>query len=323
MNRDMNVDIKADPKPATSDEAPTTTPTMWFAAGVAGLATLAAVWYLFFSGSMLPSPVSEPIGGEPIPADWLLDIRQPAPARSEIGGSIGGVGRAGAVIRGKVVWGQDDLPSFAAGQAIDMRSDSWCDGCYDAPPQQERITIEGAPTSPPLRGVADVIVWISKNAPPADDLTPIQPAVLHAIACRYWPPVVAVVAGQPLMVRNHDQTVHDAHGYPNANSKFNLALMREHQATHRFPSPEMNLNIESDVHPWMAATVHVMSHPWFAVTNEAGEFEIRGLPAGTYTLSARHPLALVQTTVEQITVTVETDGSAEVNLALMAKRSPE
>jgi hypothetical protein len=43
-----------------------------------------------------------------------------------------------------------------------------------------------------------------------------------------------------------------------------------------------------DVHGWMNAYVGVMDHPFFAVTDDNGGFEIPGLPAGTYTVEAWH-----------------------------------
>jgi carboxypeptidase family protein len=43
-----------------------------------------------------------------------------------------------------------------------------------------------------------------------------------------------------------------------------------------------------DVHPWMRAYVSVLDHPFYAVTNEDGTFEIKGLPAGEYEVEAYH-----------------------------------
>ena len=39
-----------------------------------------------------------------------------------------------------------------------------------------------------------------------------------------------------------------------------------------------------DLHSWMRGWVVVAEHPFYALTNGAGEFELRGLPAGRYTL---------------------------------------
>jgi uncharacterized protein (DUF2141 family) len=41
-------------------------------------------------------------------------------------------------------------------------------------------------------------------------------------------------------------------------------------------------------HPWMKAVAHVISNPYFAVSDAEGAFEIKGLPAGTYAITAIH-----------------------------------
>jgi hypothetical protein len=38
----------------------------------------------------------------------------------------------------------------------------------------------------------------------------------------------------------------------------------------------------------MRAWVYVVPHPWFAVTDEKGQFKIERVPAGKYTLWLRH-----------------------------------
>jgi hypothetical protein len=38
----------------------------------------------------------------------------------------------------------------------------------------------------------------------------------------------------------------------------------------------------------MRAFANVVNHPFYAVTKEDGTFEIKGLPAGTYTVEAWH-----------------------------------
>jgi hypothetical protein len=55
-----------------------------------------------------------------------------------------------------------------------------------------------------------------------------------------------------------------------------------------FAKPEKEVKFKCDVHPWMTAFAFVMDHPFFAVTDEKGMFEIKGLPAGTYTVTAWH-----------------------------------
>jgi hypothetical protein len=42
--------------------------------------------------------------------------------------------------------------------------------------------------------------------------------------------------------------------------------------------------IECNIHPWMTAWVRVFNHPYFAVTDKDGNFEMKNAPAGEYNL---------------------------------------
>jgi len=52
----------------------------------------------------------------------------------------------------------------------------------------------------------------------------------------------------------------------------------------RLPVIMVNCNI----HPWMSAKVAVFDHPYFAVTDDKGGFEIKNAPAGDYKLVTWH-----------------------------------
>ena len=58
--------------------------------------------------------------------------------------------------------------------------------------------------------------------------------------------------------------------------------------THVFDKPEVMVPFKCDVHGWMNAYVGVLDHPYFAVTKDDGKFELKDLPAGTYTVTAWH-----------------------------------
>ena len=48
------------------------------------------------------------------------------------------------------------------------------------------------------------------------------------------------------------------------------------------------LHVKCDVHRWMNAWIGVVDHPYFAVSDRAGAFVIRGVPAGEHTVVAWH-----------------------------------
>ncbi|HUR22179.1 MAG TPA: carboxypeptidase-like regulatory domain-containing protein, partial [Vicinamibacterales bacterium] len=100
------------------------------------------------------------------------------------------------------------------------------------------------------------------------------------------------------------------------NQEFNESQNRVGMRTTKvFTVPEVMVRIKCDFHGWMAAHVGVMSHPFFAVTDAAGAFSIKGLPPGTYTLEAWHETFGTRT--QQ--VTIAPSGQQTVSLSFSAK----
>ena len=120
--------------------------------------------------------------------------------------------------------------------------------------------------------------------------------LLDQKGCRYVPHVLGVQVGQTVEVLNSDPTLHNVHAVPAANQEFNtgqpLAGMKH---VHRFSTREVMVPFKCDVHPWMFAYVGVLDHPFFAVTGADGQFELKGLPPGTYTVEAWHEKLGTQT----------------------------
>ena len=61
-----------------------------------------------------------------------------------------------------------------------------------------------------------------------------------------------------------------------------------------FTAREVMVPFKCDVHGWMNAYAGVLDHPYFAVTTSGGRFELKNLPAGTYTIEAWHERLGVQ-----------------------------
>ena len=113
---------------------------------------------------------------------------------------------------------------------------------------------------------------------------PSEPAVLDQKGCIYMPHVFGMVAGQELLIKNSDATLHNIHSMPKVNKEFNFAMpkvVKEKKSTFSLSEPDP-FYIKCDVHPWMKSWVLVSDHPFFAVTDENGNFSIEGIPAGTY-----------------------------------------
>ena len=119
--------------------------------------------------------------------------------------------------------------------------------------------------------------------------TPGKPVELVQQGCVYAPRVMGVRVGQAIDVVNSDATMHNVHALPMVNQEFNQSQpVKDSHLQHVFTAPEQMVRFMCNVHGWMASYVGVMDHPYFAVSDDAGKFEIPNLPPGTYTLEAWH-----------------------------------
>ena len=131
---------------------------------------------------------------------------------------------------------------------------------------------------------------------------PQEEIILDQINCQYSPRVVAARVGQKVTFINSDPIFHNVRSVTSLNQRFNVAMPKKDQReTKIFLKPEIFLQTKCSVHPWMTAYVAVMDHPFYDVSNEKGEFEIKDLPAGTYTIEAWHETLGLKT--QELTIT--------------------
>jgi plastocyanin len=144
-------------------------------------------------------------------------------------------------------------------------------------------------------GLADVVIYV-KSPVSGTFSAPTTPVLLDQNGCTYHPHVIAMQAGQPLTIRNSDETLHNIHPRPTINAEFNVGQARKGmEMTKTFEKPEPWITVGCDVHPWMRSYIAVVPHPYFAVTGEDGSFTIKGLPDGDYEIEAIHEKLKTQT----------------------------
>src|SRR5262249_18410636 len=98
---------------------------------------------------------------------------------------------------------------------------------------------------------------------------PAQSVMLDQHGCTYRPHVVGVQVGQQLLITNSDPTLHNVHTESRANKPFNFGMAIQGQKSPRyFSAPEVMIRAKCDVHPWMAAWIGVVEHPFFSVTGD-------------------------------------------------------
>src|SRR5262249_982087 len=121
--------------------------------------------------------------------------------------------------------------------------------------------------------------------PPA----PATPVTLDQRGCMYLPHALALQLGQKLRILNSDPTTHNVHARPKKNDDQNRIMGKDQEAIEfTFTRPEGPIPFNCDIHPWMGAALFVEEHPWFALTDEHGAFEIRDVPPGEYEVEVKH-----------------------------------
>ena len=81
--------------------------------------------------------------------------------------------------------------------------------------------------------------------------------------------------------------LHNIHSMAEKNKQFNFAMpkvVKEKETS--FGVVEEPFYIKFDLHPWMKSWVLVQDHPYFAVTDDKGNFTIENIPPGTYEVIA-------------------------------------
>ena len=154
-------------------------------------------------------------------------------------------------------------------------------------------------------GLANVFVYI-KNPPAGEYKLPTKPAILDQKGSIFIPRVQAVRVGQQLMMKNGDPFIHNVRSLSRKNRQFNIAQPQGSPDREKtFDQAEGPITLKCDFHRWMEAHLWVMDHPFYAVTNSEGEFEILDLPPGDYEVSAWHEKLGEQSQK----ITVRKDGS--------------
>lgn len=144
-------------------------------------------------------------------------------------------------------------------------------------PEDGRVNANGT--------LPNAFVYIATGAANLSAPVPASPVTLTQTGCRYEPHVLGIMVGQPLQVVTSDPTTHNIHVMPKESRSWNVTQQPgSPPITSKFSRPEIMVPVHCNIHPWMEAYIGVVSNPYYAVTGNDGSFQIRGLPAGDYTL---------------------------------------
>ncbi len=139
------------------------------------------------------------------------------------------------------------------------------------------------------------MVWLLDESGDFNKKIPVHPnlakpaaakVLLDQPCCMFDPPILGIRTGQILVARNsakfaHNVKIDGGDDNPNKNVAVEAGTAIEVSGWKASKYPVV---VNCNIHSWMIAHIRVFDHPYFAVTNEQGEFEMPNAPAGKYRL---------------------------------------
>jgi plastocyanin len=139
--------------------------------------------------------------------------------------------------------------------------------------------------APPLPEIRNVVVYI-KDAAFRGALTPSR-TVLRQEHETFVPHTVAITRGSTVDFPNGDPFFHNVFSLSRA-ANFNLGRYKSGQTRGREFPKAGTVKVYCDIHSHMSATILVFDHPYFAIPDQDGTFELANVPAGDYTIVGWH-----------------------------------
>ena len=195
-------------------------------------------------------------------------------------------------IRGKVNLSDLKLKALAKPAILIVNTDK--EHCLAKGP----LTAEDLIVNPKNGGVKNVWVYLK----PADGDT-FAPAAIHpALAnakpkvividqpcCQFIPRVFAARTGDTLLIKNSSPVPHNTN-FNSDDLSFNqtIAAGGEYKPVKALTAQKSPARYACNIHPWMKGMVMIFDHPYYAVTDADGRYEIKDAPAGAIRVFYRH-----------------------------------
>jgi hypothetical protein len=188
-------------------------------------------------------------------------------------------------IKGRIVWGPKELPERMPIAKVNVNADKA--HCLSKGPVLDEDWVVDKKT----RGLQWTFLWLI-NDDPKDKKTPlpVHPALqqikqkeveIDQPVCAFIPHAIAMREGQVLVAKNSSPVSHNIK-WTGAKNQGNFTVPAGAQKAIPLEAERLPMQVECNFHPWMNARVGIFSHPYFALTDKDGKFEIKNAPAGKY-----------------------------------------
>ena len=146
-------------------------------------------------------------------------------------------------------------------------------------------TIVGTVARGPQR-LSNVVVYIERVERTFHP--PKEAAIMNQQNLTYVPHVLPILVGTTVDFVNSDGLLHNLHAFMRGETLFNIAMPKFLKKKSMVFQKEGPVLLLCDVHREMSAYIMVLQNPFFALTNEEGDFTIKDVPPGSYTVKAWH-----------------------------------
>jgi len=170
-------------------------------------------------------------------------------------------------------------------KGIDMSKDPFCVQQHkDKPVMLENVMVGAS------GGLQNVVLYLSEGlSESAASAVPSEEPAFDQKGCMYTPHVMAVDVNQKFKVVTSDQTTHNIHPLPAAGTG-NIGWNKSQPPgappiETSWKAQEIAIPVKCNIHPWMHGWHVVVKGP-YAITDENGNFTIKNVPAGSYTVTA-------------------------------------
>lgn len=190
--------------------------------------------------------------------------------------------------------------------------------CAKTEIKSERVVVDSG-----TKGVKNVIVYIPKPTdvnPEAKSAKGSATVVFDQKNCVFEPHVLAVMTNEKIDLKSSDPVSHNINCKVQ-NNNFNEAIAPNGEA-HKAPVAAARQPglVTCDIHPWMKAYWLVLDNPYFAVTDDKGNFEIKNAPAGTQKVVVWQEAAGNLTTTGGQDVTIAANGDTSQDFTMKASQ---
>jgi Carboxypeptidase regulatory-like domain len=199
-------------------------------------------------------------------------------------------------------------------RGIDMSKDPYCVKQHEnSPVKLENVVVSSG------GGLENVVLYISEGLSSSElSAVPSAEPVFDQKGCMYTPHVLAMDVSQKYKVITSDQTTHNIHPLPNpltGNIPWNESQPPgAPPIVKSWKAEEVAIPVKCNIHPWMHGWFVVVKGP-YATTDDSGSYTIKGVPPGTYTVTAWQEEYGKQTTK----VTVAAGQAAKADFTFKAK----